>query len=200
MKPPSEAPHAGHATKPTGSSAIGTPQPGQYHEPPMRYFRGVARVVSVLVMKRSVNPRSRRSDKPISPRSHLSQPSAVLTRPSPHLGQYTGSLPLEELNGAFVAFGGGPRRERAEIPPTAGLRVLLARIQAVLAGRQLPDHAVASSIDRMCRSPPVRSGRIRPGGLVTGGAPQDVCLVILQVFLEQRPMRAGQHVQFAVQP
>jgi hypothetical protein len=34
--------------------------------------------------------------------------------------------PFEELHGAFVLLGGGARRKRTKVPPTAGLRVLFA--------------------------------------------------------------------------
>jgi len=50
------------------------------------------------------------------------------------------SMPLEILHRALVLLGPGTAGERAEIAPPAGLRILLARIQPVLPGRELPDH------------------------------------------------------------
>ena len=50
------------------------------------------------------------------------------------------SMPLEILHGALVLLGGSARGESAEIAPPAGLRILLARVQPVLSGRELADH------------------------------------------------------------
>src|SRR5262245_41225126 len=47
---------------------------------------------------------------------------------------------LEELDGSLVRLGLGAGGERAEVARAAGLRVALARVQAVLAGLQLADH------------------------------------------------------------
>src|SRR5262245_27279459 len=47
---------------------------------------------------------------------------------------------LEELNGAFVLLGLLARREGAQVPALAGLRVLLARIEPVLARFDFADH------------------------------------------------------------
>ena len=52
---------------------------------------------------------------------------------------------LEVLDGALVTLGGRAGRERAEVPPTPGAWVLLARIQTITAGGQFPDH-VGSSV------------------------------------------------------
>src|SRR5687768_12291325 len=49
--------------------------------------------------------------------------------------------PLEELDGALVLLRRRACVERAEVPPPAGFRVLLARVQAVLAGLELSDHS-----------------------------------------------------------
>ena len=51
-------------------------------------------------------------------------------------------MSLEVLNVAFVLLGRPAAVERAEIPPLAGLRILLPRIQPIFSGRQLPDHAL----------------------------------------------------------
>jgi hypothetical protein len=49
-------------------------------------------------------------------------------------------MPFEILHGALVPLRGGPRRERAEIAPLAGLRILVAGIEAIFAGWKLADH------------------------------------------------------------
>jgi hypothetical protein len=49
-------------------------------------------------------------------------------------------MPLEILDSAFVLLRGSASRKRAEITPPAGLRILLARIEPVLAGRELANH------------------------------------------------------------
>src|ERR1041384_5775628 len=51
------------------------------------------------------------------------------------------SAVLEVLHGALVFFRGRARLERAEIPPLARLRILLARIQAVVPALQFPNHS-----------------------------------------------------------
>src|SRR5262249_3853969 len=61
----------------------------------------------------------------------------------PHQGKrISASMPLEILHGALVLFGGRTRFERAEIAPSTGLRIDLARIEPVLAGLQLADHGM----------------------------------------------------------
>src|SRR4051794_11044285 len=50
------------------------------------------------------------------------------------------SMPLEVLHRVLVLERGRARRKRSEIAPLAGFRVLLARIEAVLARRKLADH------------------------------------------------------------
>src|SRR5207237_8124728 len=47
---------------------------------------------------------------------------------------------LEGLNGALVLFGGRASLERAEVPPAPGARILLARVEPILAGLELADH------------------------------------------------------------
>src|SRR6476660_2837761 len=47
---------------------------------------------------------------------------------------------FEKLHGSLVSLGSGPARERPEIAPPAGLRILLPRIEPILAGRESADH------------------------------------------------------------
>jgi hypothetical protein len=47
---------------------------------------------------------------------------------------------LEELNRAFMSLGGCATAEGSEITAPASLRILVPRVQAVLAGRELADH------------------------------------------------------------
>jgi regulator of protease activity HflC (stomatin/prohibitin superfamily) len=54
--------------------------------------------------------------------------------------------PLEELDGPLVLLGGCQRVERAEVPALARPRILLARVDPVLAVLQLPDHAAKLNI------------------------------------------------------
>src|SRR5258708_33859723 len=56
---------------------------------------------------------------------------------------------LEELHCALVLFGGPARLEGSEVPAPAGVRIQLARIEPVFAGRELPDHGC---------TPPIGSG------------------------------------------
>jgi DNA-binding response OmpR family regulator len=51
-------------------------------------------------------------------------------------------MPLEILHRALVLLRRRASGERAEIPPPAGLRILLARVEPVLAGSKLADHGV----------------------------------------------------------
>src|SRR3954454_17893278 len=51
-------------------------------------------------------------------------------------------MPLEVLHGALVLLGGGAGLEGAEIAAPAGLRIDLARIETVAAGRKLADHVI----------------------------------------------------------
>src|SRR5262249_27732794 len=50
------------------------------------------------------------------------------------------AVALEELHRALVLLGRLTARERAEIAPLAGARILLARIEPVLTGFELADH------------------------------------------------------------
>jgi hypothetical protein len=52
-------------------------------------------------------------------------------------------MPLEVLNFTFVLFRRHSRLERAEVLPSA-LRILLARIETVLAGLEFADHSYAA--------------------------------------------------------
>jgi hypothetical protein len=52
------------------------------------------------------------------------------------------SMPLEKLYGALVLLRRCTRREGAEIAAPAGLGILLARIEPILAGCELTDHGV----------------------------------------------------------
>ena len=58
---------------------------------------------------------------------------------------------LEELDGPLVLLGRVPAREGAEVPALAGLGVLLARIEAVLARFKLADHGVLPTLRRFPR-------------------------------------------------
>lgn len=67
----------------------------------------------------------------------------------------TKSATLEELNRTFVTLGGGAAPERPQVPPPTGLRILLARIQAIVSRRQFSDHgrlrdAAALDVERNC--------------------------------------------------
>ena len=54
-------------------------------------------------------------------------------------------MPFEILNRAFVLFRRSLAVERAEISSFPGLRILLPRIQPILAGFQFPDHGYSSA-------------------------------------------------------
>jgi hypothetical protein len=51
-----------------------------------------------------------------------------------------GLVPFEILHRTLMALGGGAAGEGAKIAAAPGLRVLLARIETILAGRELADH------------------------------------------------------------
>ena len=76
---------------------------------------------------------------------------------------------LEELDCALVLFGGRAAAESAEVPPAAGLRILLARVEPVLPGFQFPDHWFGPLCERLsgrrrCVRPPTGGGRrLSPG-------------------------------------
>jgi len=53
-------------------------------------------------------------------------------------------MPLEELHGSFVPFGGFGRSERPDIPAPSRFGVLLSRIEPILAGLEFPDHRARS--------------------------------------------------------
>jgi hypothetical protein len=55
-------------------------------------------------------------------------------------------VPFEILHGALVLLRRGARIEGAEIAAPAGLRILLARIEPVFAGRQFADHGDAPNV------------------------------------------------------
>jgi hypothetical protein len=52
---------------------------------------------------------------------------------------------FEELNRPFVLLGCRTGSEGPQIPPLAGARILLARVEAVSAARELSDHVVLLS-------------------------------------------------------
>ena len=54
-------------------------------------------------------------------------------------------MPLVELYRALVPLCRCAGRERAKVAASAGLRILLAGVDAVFAGRELPDHGVRAA-------------------------------------------------------
>ena len=52
-------------------------------------------------------------------------------------------MPLEELHGFLMLLRRGARLERAEVTALAGLGILFARIEPVLAGGKFADHGVS---------------------------------------------------------
>jgi hypothetical protein len=68
---------------------------------------------------------------------------------------------LEELNRALVLLGGRTAAERAEVSATPGLRVLLARLEPVLPGFQLPDHRVRARVLAAFRAAALREAADR---------------------------------------
>ena len=72
-------------------------------------------------------------------------------------------MTLEILHRALVLLGGGAGLERAEIAPPAGLRVELARIEAVAAGLKFADHVILLR-------PPMSSEFVPPPEHVSGRA------------------------------
>lgn len=76
-------------------------------------------------------------------------------------------MPLEVLHRALVPLRRRARGESAEVAPAAGLRILLARVEPVLAGSQLADHGIFS-----CRAP----------NSVTGGATRRFRIVSSRPF------------------
>ena len=50
------------------------------------------------------------------------------------------SPPLEKLDRPLMPFRGCPCAERTQVPPPAGLRIGLLRVQAIFAGCELPNH------------------------------------------------------------
>lgn len=72
---------------------------------------------------------------------------------------------LEELDRPLVLFSGGAAAESAEVPPAAGLRILLARVEAVLPGFEFPNHWPVPAFERLS----VRKRCVRPP---TGAAPR----------------------------
>ena len=89
------------------------------------------------------------------------------------------SVPLEKLDGALVLLGRAPGRERAQILPATGLRVLLARIQPVLPGGKLPDHWIHENSSQT--APPSAIGH-RPGGWGMVPAPTMAALPAYSLF------------------
>src|ERR1019366_4647103 len=95
--------------------------------------------ITIPWMNFSVILRRPRSDpRRMQPRRPGRRPSR-LASPAPQ-GDGVTSMPLEILHRAFVPLGRRARIEGAEIAAPAGLRVFLARIEAVFAGGKLADH------------------------------------------------------------
>ena len=57
-------------------------------------------------------------------------------------------MALEKLHGTLVLLSGRSRRKRAKIAPLAGLRILLLRVEAILAGFEFANHAKVSALKR----------------------------------------------------
>ena len=109
---------------------------------PRMYLRSIARsgggASSTSMPSRSRPWLSSPPSTRIVPRYHprnIRRPSSAGRRPPRR-----SAPPLEELNGALMLLGRLQRREGAQIAPPAGLRVPLARQQAVFAGLELADH------------------------------------------------------------
>ena len=82
-------------------------------------------------------------------------------------------MTFEVLHGAFVLLRGRAAAERAEIAAPPGLRILLARIEPILAGCELADHgacAIEASPQRqiaMRSAVPETLSRVQTQGPVT---------------------------------
>src|SRR5207248_1002873 len=76
------------------------------------------------------------------------------------------SMPLEVLHGLLVLLRGIERLEGAEVAALAGLRVLLARIEAVPAGAQFTNHCRFSCNFRT-RAITIRRGETRSDCIMT---------------------------------
>jgi len=64
------------------------------------------------------------------------------------MGGWASAVAFEELHGTLVLFSRCSAREGAEVAPSSGLWVDLARVEAVLSGLQLANHD-ESSVSRM---------------------------------------------------
>src|SRR6266511_287503 len=93
------------------------------------------------------------------------------------------SMALEELHGALVALRGSERLEGAEVLALARARVLLARVEAELAGLELADHASKLRMpSRNRRGRPLEGSPIQTGRLEL--APEDH-----EGFVRERSLR-----------
>ena len=77
---------------------------------------------------------------PVSMRRRSVAENETLARAHRDAQARRSSPPLEELDGPFMPFRGCPCAERTQVPPPAGLRIGLLRVQAIFAGCELPNH------------------------------------------------------------
>jgi hypothetical protein len=85
---------------------------------------------------------------------------------------------LEILYRAFVLLSSSARRERAEIAPFSGLRIDLARVEAVLAEFDFSDHGL-----RLLPLPTSVAVRPERRGHKVGGTPIPIIVIIISVSI-----------------
>ena len=110
-----------------------------------------------------------------------------------------GLAPFKELDFPFVFFCRGASCERAQVAALARFRVLFTRIQSIFAGRQLPNHRVASvkpRMDFLCSARPSGRHQIIGAPDARGAAPRFGLLGALRidastVFSDDSPAPRG---------